>query len=342
MSYWLTISTGQSENAAGNNSTVSATLYLNSNNGTSWWGTSIGGHINIGGSVSYFSRSSGGAASGSWSAAVHSHSYTFGHDANGYRGAVGISAGFGPGSNVPSLSVSGGTYGAIDYDRRPASPSFASVNRSVDSLTVSVNTVSSPAGTATYYVERRENGGAWGDEKTGQTVTYTGLTRGSSQQFRTRASNSDGYSSYTESNSYTIPTEPQAPAWINVTPPSALSTTVTTGVAADGGAAVTGYEAQASPDDGSTWLGAVPMTAQSVTFSALTPGATYKFRTYATNEMGTGTPVTSPSVFVPAGGKRWTGTEWLPTATAKRWNGTAWVDLTTAKRWNGTAWVDLT
>jgi hypothetical protein len=84
------------------------------------------------------------------------------------------------------------------------------------------------------------------------------------------------------------------------------------------------------------------MTNQSFTYTGLTPGATYRFRTYAVNEMGSGAFATSAPTFVPAGGKKWTGTEWQVTNTAKRWNGAAWVDLTTAKRWNGSAWVDLT
>lgn len=341
MAYWLTIATSESQNAAGNQSTVRADLYLNTNNGTSWWGTTISGSISIGGNVSGFSRTSGGSASGSWSALIHSHAVTFNHDANGYRGAVGTAGYFGPGSNVPSLSVGGTTYGAIDYDRRPASPSFASVSRNIDSLTVTLNTVSSPAGTPTYRVERREGSGAWGDEKIGQTVTYTNLTRGVSHQFRARADNSDGFSAYTESQSYAIPTAPEAPAFINVTPPSALSVTVSTGNAPTGGAAITEYRALASPDDGTTWLPSQPMVSQSTTFSQLTPGATYKFATFAKNEMGDGAQIVSDSVFIPAGGKRWNGTSWNPTSTAKRWNGTAWVDLSIAKRWNGTAWVDL-
>jgi hypothetical protein len=83
------------------------------------------------------------------------------------------------------------------------------------------------------------------------------------------------------------------------------------------------------------------MSSQTYTFTGLTPGATYKFRTYAVNEMGSGPYAVSASTFVPAGGKRWTGTAWQATGTAKRWNGTAWIDLTTAKRFNGTSWQDL-
>lgn len=256
MAYWLTIGTSQSENPGGNNSTVYATLYLNSNNGTSWYGTTIGGNINIGGNVSYFSRSSGGSASGSWSAAIHSHAVTFGHDVNGYRGAVGISGAFGPGSNVPSLSVSGGTYGAIDYVRVPTAP--ASVTAVATGPTVVVT--SSEAGTpgpaiTAYKVSYRAstNGGAtWGawsseSDMTSRAYTYT-LTPGQTYQFRVRAQNSDGYSGYTESG----------------------------------------------------------------------------------------------TVFLTAGGKRFTGTNWaLTVAAAKRFNGTSWVDLTIAKRFDGTSWVNL-
>ena len=168
MAYWLTISTAQSTNEAGNTSTVSATLYLNSNYGSSWWGTNIGGNINIGGSVSGFSRSSGGSSSGNWSAAIHSHSYTWNHGPSGYRGAVGISGAFGPGSNVPSLSVSGGEYGAIDWNRSANTPSFSEITRtSTTNFRVNYNLTGSVNGPTTYVVQRSTNN--WGANETSWT-----------------------------------------------------------------------------------------------------------------------------------------------------------------------------
>lgn len=202
MSYWLSIATSEAWYPDSNQSVVAATLYLNSNNGSSWWGTTISGSLYIGGNGIGFSRTSGGSSSGSWSAAIASHSVTFTHDANGYRGAVGTAGYFGPGSNVPSLSVGGTTYGAIDYDRKPAAPtSVTSVLNADKSITVTSNAVSSPAGTATYYVGYSDDGGStWSAYTTipsnGREYVYTlgSLPMGKNYRFRMYASNSDGSS----------------------------------------------------------------------------------------------------------------------------------------------------
>lgn len=286
------------------------------------------------GSVGYFSLGRYGTVG------VVSHSVWVSHNANGQLGSITFS-GSSSMNGLGSASASGSLSGFTDYDRKPDSPSI-SLARSVATVTATLGTVSSPAGTATYYCERSQNSGAWGDQKTGQTVTYTGLTLGSTQQFRTFATNSDGSSGYTYSSTVSIPNVPSAPSSISATTPSALSSTISVGAATSNGASVTGYFVQASPDNGVTWQTAKTMVNQSYTYTGLTPGATYKFRSYAVNEMGSSAYATTASTFVPAGGKRWTGTAWQPTATAKRWNGTAWVDLTTAKRWSGSAWVDLT
>lgn len=266
----------------------------------------------------------------------------FTHDANGYRGARGGSFRFWiDGTTLHQSSAIAPTQPALDYDRKPATATFASITRTVLSIAVVVNTVSSPAGTPTYYVERSENGGAWGDQKTGANVTYSGLALGSTQLFRTWATNSDGTGGTSASGSYSIPNTPSAPT-ITVSAPSGKALTVTAGVSADNGATVTGYFVQASPDNGATWGTAQAMTSRSFSYTALTGGATYKFRVYSTNEMGNSGLTTSASVFIPSGGRRWNGTALIPTTLAKRWTGTAWVDLTIAKRWTGTAWVDLT
>lgn len=216
MAYWLSIATSEGYNAANNTSTVYVDLYLNSNNGTSWWGTTVSGYINIGGNTSGFSRTSGGSASGSWSALIHSYSVTFTHDANGYRGAVGTAGYFGPGSNVPSLSVGGTTYGAVDYDRKPAAPTAVGTVVNADkSVTVTSNAVSSPAGAATYYVSYSSSvdnstWSAWSSYTTipsnSRSYTYSvgSLTFGLYYKFRMYASNSDGSSAAFEQTTGTL------------------------------------------------------------------------------------------------------------------------------------------
>lgn len=102
---------------------------------------------------------------------------------------------------------------------------------------------------------------------------------------------------------------------------------------------VTGYDYRRSTDN-ATWTTAALSSGGTGTYSA-TRGVTWYFQTRAYSAAVTGAWSPSSSIFVPSGGKRWTGSSWTPTATAKRWNGSAWVDLVTAKRWNGSAWADL-
>lgn len=217
MAWFITLGTSQSTNEAANQSTVSATLYLNWNNYDSFAGYDTEGYINIGGNVA-------GAAAprqvnypnavGSGSVAILSHSVTFTHDANGYRGAVGTSGSYdGDGGYSPGdLSVGGTTYGAIDYDRKPAAPSTVTPVLNADkSITVTSNAVSSPAGTATYYVgysSSSDGGATWGAWSSYTTIpsnarsyTYTlgSLTQGLTYRFRMYASNSDGSSAATTS-----------------------------------------------------------------------------------------------------------------------------------------------
>lgn len=214
MGYSLRIETAESQNPGANQSTVAANLYLDTTFGSSWFGTSISGNINIGGNVSTFSRSSGGSSSGSSSTLIHSHSVTFTHNAQGERGAVGTSGAFGPGSNVPSLSVGGTTYGGINYSLAPAAPSTVSVTLNTGkSITVESNAVSSPAGTPTYYVAYQsssDNGATWGawssyltipSNARSYTYAFGALPPGLTYRFRMYASNVDGDSPATVSAS---------------------------------------------------------------------------------------------------------------------------------------------
>ena len=347
MAYSISVTSWQTTNEATNQSTVYAYLTLTATN-QGYSGYTTSGNINIGGQNFGFggpgALNTDGVGTESWQSSTYSRTYD--HLSNGERGTVATSGsfagggGYSPGSLGP---VSGATQPALNYDRRPGNASFASIYRSNDDIYVGQNGVSSPASGLVYYTQRSQNGGAWGDQKTGTANWYANLPLGTTQQFRALTSNDDGDSAggWQYSAVYSVPNIPSAPASITPSTPSALSCTVTTGVAPENGAGISAYYVQASPDNGTTWLSAQLMTNRSYTFTGLTPGATYKFRTYAVNEMGAGSVALSASTFVPAGGRRWNGTAWVPNQIARRWNGTAWVDLTTAKRWTGTAWVDL-
>lgn len=94
--------------------------------------------------------------------------------------------------------------------------------------------------------------------------------------------------------------------------------------------------------NGGAWTGTQSSTNTTQTVSGLAPGSNYQFRAYATNSDGTGGTTYSSTVFLPSGGKRYTGTGFSPTSIARRYTGTGWQDLSIAKRYTGTGWTDLT
>jgi len=121
--------------------------------------------------------------------------------------------------------------------------------------------------------------------------------------------------------------------------------TVTSGVAdVTNRPAIIRYEVERTTPNEGAWSGTVNTMdgSRQYTYTNLDGGKTYRFRTRAVNSEGNGAWTESVSTFVPAGGRRWDGSQWVPTTIARRWNGSAWVDLTIAKKWNGSAWVDLT
>lgn len=104
---------------------------------------------------------------------------------------------------------------------------------------------------------------------------------------------------------------------------------------------------RSSSDGGATWggwSGESTTTNLTYTYTGLTPGLTYQFRIRAYNgyDNYSGYAAEYPTVFLTAGGKRYTGSNWaLTAAQAKRWSGSSWVTLTTAKRFDGNGWVNL-
>jgi hypothetical protein len=104
---------------------------------------------------------------------------------------------------------------------------------------------------------------------------------------------------------------------------------------------------RSSSDGGVTWgsySAESTTTNLTYTFAGLTPGLTYQLRIRAYNgfDSYSAYAANQPTVFLTAGGKRYTGTNWaLTSAQAKRWTGSVWTTLTTAKRFDGTNWVNL-
>ena len=226
----------------------------------------------------------------------------------------------------------------------PTNSGFNSITRTTGTGTFSieVSAVSSPVGTPTYYVQRSENGGAWGwdQSSTGRNFTFTGASFGSSQQFRVAAYNVDGWSSWIYSGTYTVPNVPGVPGPVTATITEARKVTVVTGAAAANNATVTAYYAQASDDNGTTWgsdtlMFAWPDFSSAAVFSDLTGGKTYAFRVRAVNEMGYSaysTPV--GNIFIAAGGKRYNGSTFVAAGTASRRNetNTGWTGINVARK----------
>jgi hypothetical protein len=263
------------------------------------------------------------------------------HNANGELGTINFSAsasanGWGSASNSGTLG------GFTNYDRSPSDPTFASLTRTVDAVAVSVNAVSSAAGTATYVITRSENGGAYGDTRssTSRSATFSGLLKGSTQQFKIFASNSDGSSATTTSSTVSIPNVPTAPS-ITTTAPSGRALNVSSGVSTANGATVTGYFVQLSADDGATWETAISIPSRAYRFEDLAGGTNIKFRVYSENEMGFSAFTVTDSIFIPSGGRRLTADGFISTQTFTRLTASGPVPVGIARRLTVSGWVEL-
>jgi hypothetical protein len=333
-----------SANEANNYSTIQFDLYLNSTNGQSYSGYP-GQVINwsVGSVAGNSTAPSGASMAGGARVLIASNSYNLGHDANGYLGTVqGYGILYGSGGAAPGTIDTTASVGTQDFNRAPATPTFASLTRTVDAVAVTVNAVSSPAGTATYVITRSENGGAYGDTRssTSRSATFSGLLKGSTHQFRVVASNTDGSSATTTSSTVSIPNVPTAPT-ITVGTPSGRAVNVSCGVSATNGAAITGYFIQASPDDGVTWETAISAPSRALAFTDLAGGTTMKWRTYSTNEMGSSLFTTSESIFIPSGGRRLTAEGFISTQTFTRLTASGPVPVGIARRLTASGWVEL-
>ena len=126
---------------------------------------------------------------------------------------------------------------------------------------------------------------------TGTNYTVTGLTIGSTYDFRVRARNIGGWSGYSDSSSLATASTPGAPTWGAFTNATRAITLRWTAPSSNGGSAVTGYEIEYRRGTSGSWTdGPDPgANATSRTISGLTPNTTHQFRIRAVNAVGTGT-----------------------------------------------------
>ena len=155
----------------------------------------------------------------------------------------------------------------------------------------------------------------------------------------TRAFNSSGWSDWSNTSAGI----PGRPSTITTDTPVGLKATVFAGQSVST-PAITEYYVSASKDNGATWEAEIPMGLdREYQYVGLSGGKNYLFRVRSFNAIGASAyTILDPAVFVPAGGKRWTGDGFVPTATVKRRVSDGWETVTIAKRWTGNSWEVLT
>jgi hypothetical protein len=222
MAWGLRLDTSQSTNAAGNSSTVTATLFLTWSNANRYSGFTTSGNIFVAGVAYPFTGpTSGGSAAQTGSQQLHSVSIPFGHDVNGFRGAVGTSANFdASGTNTiapQNLSTTGTTFAAIDYNRSALQASAPSVSRSSNGLTLFYSAVDPGANNngpaRSFDWNYRTESGGWVDLPDTSSAGGSSVAVDPHTTYRVRvlAYNSDGNNGWSAESvaSHGIPNAPQ-------------------------------------------------------------------------------------------------------------------------------------
>lgn len=339
--------TESSTNSATNTSVVSYSLWINPpgnytsynlNSGDQSYSITINGSVVASGGFTYDFRS----PNENVNKTIKTGTVTITHNTNGSKTVAASATVNTISSTVGDASIASFDTVLTDFVFVPSAPTTPTITRDSAKTTLTVTSaVASSAVTVSDYEYRVSTDNAtWGSAVsmgTDRVATFTG-TATQIYYFQTRAISSEGTGSYSSSGvSYGVPT---APASISLSRVSRDVTVTWSAPASNGGSAVTEYLVSYSSDYGSSYSTPVSTTLLTQAFTNLTAGMTYIFRVQAVNVQGAGAYV-SDNLFVPAGGQRWTGSTFTPTATAKRFDGTTFVDITTAKRFNGTTWVDL-
>lgn len=136
---------------------------------------------------------------------------------------------------------------------------------------------------------------------TALTRQISGLAIGTTQYFRVRARNSQGWGAYSTVVNKAIPNVPSQMAAPNLvyTPPSTVGVSFV--APANNGAAITEYSIQYADNASFVSPVSVSATASPKVISDLAPGKTYYFRVSAKNSQGWGTASPASSIFIYAG-----------------------------------------
>lgn len=200
----------------------------------------------------------------------------------------------------------------------PATPSAPTVTAGNSSATVNWNAPSSNGATITGYDVQwsSDSGQTWStplasaQSTTVTQATVTGLTIGTAYVFRVAARNVVGTGNPSlPSTAVTLANVPGAPTGVGGTRGDRQVVVTWTAPAANGGAAITGYDVESSSDNGAHWStpvsSALTSSATQATVSGLTNGTPYVFQVAAKNAAGEGafstqsafvTPATTPGV----------------------------------------------
>jgi subtilisin family serine protease len=161
------------------------------------------------------------------------------------------------------------------------------------SLTWIAPTQSGGAEVTDYVVEYSSNSGStWtvfaDGVSTSTAATVTGLTNGTTYQFRVKAVSSGG-TSEASSTATAIVGVPSEPTSLSATPLGLSVRLSWTAPAQNGGSVITDYVVQFSTDSGATWstFSDSVSTSTTTTVTGLTNGLTYQLRVSAVNNVGT-------------------------------------------------------
>lgn len=169
-----------------------------------------------------------------------------------------------------------------------------------------------------------DSGSTWSTvSKSTSTLTFytvTGLTNGTTYQFRVAAITAVGTGSYTSSVSATptsSSTVPSAPVSLGANPGNASAVLSWSAPASNGGTPITDYTVEYYPAGASSWttFSHTASTATAITVTGLTNGTAYIFRVAAVNSVGTG-PYSPTALTTPQASATTASTPSTPTATA--------------------------
>jgi subtilisin family serine protease len=188
--------------------------------------------------------------------------------------------------------------GAAFVSPNPVAPSVPTSLTAVGGVTQAslawiAPTQSGSADVTDYVVEHSsDSGSTWtvfaDGVSTNTTATVTGLTNGTTYQFRVKAVSSGG-TSEASSTATAIVGVPSAPTSLSATPLGLSIRLSWTAPTQNGGSAITDYVAQFSADSGTTWstFSDSISTSTTTTVTGLTNGLTYQLRVSAVNSVGT-------------------------------------------------------